>query len=94
MIKVEIKSKETKQTLASKEFNSESEIGPWLKQYVHLQTVYIILTKESGVTTLLERHRIMVLVPTTLREVAVNNYLLILLIVSAVYVAHALWGLV
>lgn len=54
MIKVEIKSKETKQTVASKEFNSESEIGPWLKQYVHLQTVYIILTKASGVTVLLE----------------------------------------
>ena len=36
----------------------------------------------------------MMLVPTTLREVAVNNYLFILLIVSVVYVAHALWGLV
>lgn len=32
-------------------------------------------------------------VPTTLREVAVNNYPFIL-IVSAVYVVHALWGLV
>nr|UVX59540.1 MAG: hypothetical protein [Bacteriophage sp.] len=32
----------------------------------------------------------MMLVPTTLREVAVNNYLFILLIVSAVYVVHAL----
>jgi len=31
-------------------------------------------------------------VPKTLREVAVNNYLFIL-IVSAVYVVHALWGL-
>lgn len=30
------------------------------------------------------------LVPTTLREVVVNN----ILIVIAVYVAHALWGLV
>lgn len=54
MFKIEIKSKETKQTVASKEFNSKSEIGPWLKQYVHLQTVYILLTKESGVVTLLE----------------------------------------
>ena len=40
-----------------------------------------------------QRHRIMMLVPTTLREVAVNNYPFIL-IVSAVYVVHALWGLV
>lgn len=39
-----------------------------------------------------ERHRIMMLVPTTLREVAVNNYPFIL-IVSTVYVVHALWGL-
>ena len=31
--------------------------------------------------------------PTTLREVAVNNYPFIL-IVGAVYVVHALWGLV
>lgn len=54
MIKLEIKSKETKQTIASKEFNSKSEIGPWLKQYAHLRTVYILLTKESGVVTLLE----------------------------------------
>lgn len=52
MLKIEIKSKETKQTVASKEFNSESEIGPWLKQYVHLQTVYILLTR-GGITTLL-----------------------------------------
>lgn len=54
MFKIEIKSKETKQTVACKEFNSKSEIGPWLKQYVHLQTVYILLTKASGVVTLLE----------------------------------------
>lgn len=54
MLKLEIKSKETKQTVASKEFNSESEIGPWLKQYAHLQTVYILLTKVGGVVTLLE----------------------------------------
>lgn len=40
-----------------------------------------------------ERHRIMMLALTTLREVAVNNYPFIL-IVSAVYVVHALWGLV
>nr|DAQ25577.1 MAG TPA: hypothetical protein [Caudoviricetes sp.] len=51
MIKLEIKSKETKQTVASKEFNGKSEIGPWLKQYVHLQTVYILLTSDSGITT-------------------------------------------
>lgn len=54
MIKLEIKSKETKQTVASKDSNSKSEIGPWLKQYVHLQTVYILLTNAGGVTTLLE----------------------------------------
>ena len=51
MIRLEIKSKETKQTVASKEFNSKSEIGPWLKQYVHLPTVYILLTSDSGITT-------------------------------------------
>nr|DAG24646.1 MAG TPA: hypothetical protein [Caudoviricetes sp.] len=32
-------------------------------------------------------------VPTTLREVAVNNYLFILIVI-AVCVMHALWGLV
>ena len=67
---------ETKQTIASK-----SEIG---KQYAHLR----ILTKESGDSN---RHRIMMLVPTTLREVAVNKFVLI---ISAVYVVHALWRLV
>ena len=51
MVKLEIKSKETKQTVASKEFNSKSEIGPWLKQYAHLQTVYILMTSDSGITT-------------------------------------------
>nr|DAG80666.1 MAG TPA: hypothetical protein [Caudoviricetes sp.] len=40
-----------------------------------------------------ERHRTTMLVPTTLREVAVDNYPFIL-IVSAVYVVHALRGLV
>lgn len=38
-----------------------------------------------------QRHRIMMLVPTTLREVAVNKFILI---ASAVYVMHALRGLV
>lgn len=33
----------------------------------------------------------MMLVPTTLREVAVNNYQFILIVI-AVYVVHALWG--
>ena len=40
-----------------------------------------------------ERHRIMMLVPTTLRKVAVDNYPFILIVI-AVCVVHVLWGLV
>ena len=53
MIRIEVKDKVTTGTIAVKDFNSESEIGPWLKQYAHLQTVYILMTSDSGVTTLL-----------------------------------------
>lgn len=53
MIRLEVKDKVTTGTIAVKDFNSKSEIGPWLKQYAHLQTVYILMTSNSGVTTLL-----------------------------------------
>lgn len=53
MIRLEVKDKVTTGTIAVKDFNSKSEIGPWLKQYAHLQTVYILMASSSGVTTLL-----------------------------------------
>lgn len=47
--------------------------------------------QQCAVMSYSQRHRIMMLVPKTLREVAVDKFVLI---ISAVYVVHALCGLV